>query len=72
MAGATDEKMAEALEAASVCIIFVSKQYKESPNCRMEAKYANQLYKKGKLRIIYVMMQQDYTTASSPECIDVR
>lgn len=70
MAGSTDERMAEALEAAQVVIMCVSRIYKERPNCRMEAKYANHLYKKGKLQILYVMMQQDYTTVTEPHYCD--
>jgi hypothetical protein len=64
--------MAEAIEAANVVIICVSKQYKESANCRMEAKYANQRLKKGKLKIVYVMMQEEYTTVSCEDTCDVR
>ena len=70
MAGNTDDRMAEALEAAQAVIVCVSRMYKERPNCRMEAKYANQLYKKGKLQIFYVMMQADYTTVSEPDSCD--
>ena len=72
ISGATDERMAEAIEAASVVIVCVSKQYKESANCRMEAKYANQRLKKGKLKIVYVMMQEEYTTVSCEDTCDVR
>jgi hypothetical protein len=32
MFGATDERMAEAIELSSDIVIFVSKAYKESPN----------------------------------------
>ena len=64
MSGDTDDRMAQAVEASSFVIIAVSKPYKESPNCRIEAKYANQLMKKGKVKIIFVMMQKEYTTVS--------
>lgn len=70
MAGCTDDRMAEALEAAQVVVVCVSRMYKERPNCRMEAKYANQLFKKGKLQILYVMMQRTYTTVSEPDSCD--
>eukprot|EP01042_Synura_sphagnicola_P001817 gene1817-2132_t len=70
MSGGTDERMAEAVEASSAIVVCVSRPYKERPNCRMEAKYANQLLKKGRLRILFVMMQMDYTTVSEPECCD--
>jgi len=62
--------MGEALDASSHVIMVVSKPYKESSNCRMEASYANQLQKKGKLRIIFVMAQQHYTTVSTPDSCD--
>ena len=58
--------MAEALEAASVVVICVSRLYEERPNCRMEAKYANQLLKKGRVRHVFLMMEQTYTTVSQP------
>ena len=70
MAGSTDEVMAAAVEASSHVVVCVSKDYKLSPNCRQEGSYARQQEKKGKLKIIYVMMQQQYTTVSSPECVD--
>jgi hypothetical protein len=71
MSEATDEKMAEAVESASVVIVCASKPYKESANCRLEAKYANQRLKKGKLKVMFVMMQQEYTTVSGDDCCDV-
>eukprot|EP01034_Spumella_vulgaris_P036270 gene36270-44745_t len=55
MSGATDDCMAQAVEAASFVVVCVSQHHKESPNCRLEAKYANQLVKKGKLRLIFLM-----------------
>jgi hypothetical protein len=36
----------------------------------MEAKYANDRFKKGKLKLIYVMMNEKYHTRSSPESVD--
>jgi hypothetical protein len=36
----------------------------------MEAKYANDRFKKGKLKLIYVMMNQQYHTRSSPDSVD--
>jgi hypothetical protein len=70
MAGATDERMAEAVELSHTIIICVSNQYKSSANCRQEGKYANTLFKRGKLNIVYVMMDQKYTTVSSPDYVD--
>ena len=56
MGGSTLEAMAKAVENASVVLVCVSRQYKESPNCRSEAEYAYQLRKD----IIPLMMQQNY------------
>ena len=56
MGGSTLEAMAKAVENASVVLVCVSHQYKESPNCRSEAEYAYQLRKD----IIPLMMQQNY------------
>ena len=56
MGGSTLEAMAKAVENASVILVCVSHQYKESPNCRSEAEYAYQLRKD----IIPLMMQQNY------------
>ena len=68
MCGSTIERMAEAVELSSVVIVCVSRQYKESANCRMEAKYANRLLSMGHIDgIIYVMMQEHYTTHSQPD-----
>lgn len=68
MCGSTIERMAEAVELSSVVVVCVSKQYKESANCRMEAKYANRLASMGNIDgIIYVMMQEAYTTHSQPD-----
>jgi hypothetical protein len=70
MEGDTDERMATALELSDFVIIFISRDYKNRPNCRQEAQYAHQLKKKGKVQIIYVMMDPSYTTVSSPDCVD--
>jgi len=70
MEGDTDERMATALEFSDFVIIFISRDYKNRPNCRQEAQYAHQLKKKGKVQIIYVMMDPSYTTVSSPDCVD--
>jgi hypothetical protein len=51
-------------------IVCVSRQYKQSSNCRMEAKYANDRFKRGRLKLLYVMMDAQYTTRSEPECVD--
>ncbi|KAJ7387414.1 Vacuolar protein sorting-associated protein 33A [Desmophyllum pertusum] len=56
MGGSTLEAMAKAVENASVVLVCVSQQYKESANCRSEAEYAYQLRKD----IIPLMMQRNY------------
>ncbi len=70
MSGSTDECMAAAIEHSHTIIICVSPAYKSSANCRMEAKYANDMHKRGKVKLIFVMMEQGYTTRSSPEYVD--
>ena len=70
MSGGTDEKMAEAVNKSAYVIICVSKAYPVSANCAQEAKYAKQREKAKKLQIIYVMMQEEYTTVSKPEFVD--
>lgn len=70
MHGSTQDCMARAVELSSVIVVFVSKQYKESPNCRCECKYANQLRGCKKLDIVFVMMQKEYTTSSQPNYCD--
>ena len=70
MSGDVDDRMAEAIEASGYIIVCVSPQYKESANCRMEAKYAAARNKKGKLQLIFVMMCENYHTASQPDSVD--
>jgi hypothetical protein len=36
----------------------------------MEAKYANDMHKRGRVKLVFVMMEQGYTTRSSPEYVD--
>ena len=42
MKGSTLDAMSEAVEGAEVMLYGLSKKYKESVNCRMEAQYGNQ------------------------------
>ncbi len=70
MSGSTDDCMADAIEHSHTIIICVSPSYKASANCRMEAKYANDMHKRGKVKLVFVMMEQGYTTRSSPEYVD--
>lgn len=71
MSGDTDDVMADAIQHAEAVIICVSPQYKESINCRSEAKYckARQFQTKN-LELIYVMMNENYHTRSEPFCVD--
>jgi hypothetical protein len=70
MSGSTDVCMADAIEHSHTIIICVSPAYKASANCRTEAKYANDMHKRGKVKLVFVMMEQGYTTRSSPEYVD--
>jgi hypothetical protein len=56
MKGSTVDAMAEAVEGAEVMLIGVSRVYKESSNCRMEAQYGMQRQKD----MIPLMMQEGY------------
>jgi len=64
MSGNTDDVMAEAIETSAAIIVCVSQPYKESANCRMEGKYATTRAKKGKVQLVFVMMDREYTTVS--------
>ena len=71
MADSIDEKMAEAVEKSAFVIVCISKAYPGSPRCKQEATYAHERENEKKLKIIYVMMQSDYTTDSNqPEYIE--
>ena len=48
MSGSTDDIMAQAVELSYLVVICVSKEYKKSSNCRMEANYSNQRRKLGR------------------------
>jgi hypothetical protein len=56
MKGSTVDAMAQAIEGASVVLMCVSKGYKESANCRLEANYALQ---RG-IDVVPLMMQPNY------------
>ena len=70
MSGASDAKMAEAVEKSHTVLVFVSKEYNASMNCQKEAKYAHLRRDRGKVKVHYVMMQREYTTVSKPDCIE--
>ena len=55
------EMMAKAIEYADVVIIFVSRAYRDSYNCKLEGKYAQVRERAGLTKILFVMMEEDYT-----------
>lgn len=55
MGGSTLVAMADAVERAGVMLMFVSKDYKQSANCRTEAEYAFKLQR----RIVPVLVEPD-------------
>ena len=56
MQGSTVEAMADAVEDAAVMCYGISKAYKESTNCRLEAQYAFQQKKD----MVPLMMEEGY------------
>lgn len=66
LSGDIEASLATAIDYAHVVIICVSKQYKESINCRSEAQYCKLKNKK----VLYLMMNESYHTRSSPESLD--
>eukprot|EP01034_Spumella_vulgaris_P026641 gene26641-33249_t len=53
----------EALRRAHTVIVCISKEYKLSANCRMEATIAKKLLASGTVKsILFVMLQEEYTT----------
>jgi GTPase SAR1 family protein len=66
LAGDTDESMARAVEKSSLIIVFVSKAYFSSVNCKIEAQYCRQKRKP----LLFVMLDENYHTSSSPEAVE--
>ncbi len=58
------EIMAEAIELAEFVVVFVSRAYRDSYNCKLEGKYAQIRERAGLAHIMYVMMEEDYTPLS--------
>jgi hypothetical protein len=54
------EAMSAAIDGAEVILVCVSREYKDSANCRLEAEYAHVKKK----RLHFLMMQEDYTSPS--------
>jgi hypothetical protein len=61
MMGSSMEIMAEAIECAEVVVIFVSRAYRDSYNCKLEGRYAQVRERAGLTKILFVMMEEDYT-----------
>eukprot|EP01047_Picozoa_sp_COSAG01_P002621 COSAG01_NODE_70_length_28755_cov_34.709067_20_plen_556_part_00 len=57
MQGSTVEAMADAVEGAAVMVYGISKAYKESTNCRLEAQYAFQQ----QTDMVPVMLEEGYS-----------
>ena len=70
ISGCVDDCMAEAVQCSDIVIVCVSPKYKQSANCRMEATYACHLAKRGELRLCFVMMDENYTTVTTPHYCD--
>jgi len=65
MMGSSMEIMAQAIENADVVVIFVSRAYRDSYNCKLEGKYAQVRERAGLTKILFVMMEEDYTPESN-------
>jgi hypothetical protein len=63
--GSTFECMARAVEDSSLVIIFVSREYFKSENCKREADYCSQRSKP----LLFVMLDENYHTKSKPETV---
>jgi hypothetical protein len=61
MMGSSMEIMATAIEHADVVVIFVSRAYRDSYNCKLEGKYAQVRERAGLTKILFVMMEEDFT-----------
>lgn len=57
MSGSTVEAMADGLDSASLVVVDISPQYKESANCRLEGMYAMQR----RLPLVPIMFEERYT-----------
>jgi hypothetical protein len=70
MSGDIVETMADAIQYSHMVVVCVSPQYKDSANCRAEAKYARAREQSHGLKMVYVMMDENYHTKSSPRVVD--
>lgn len=66
-----EERLADAIETADTIIVCISPAYKLSSNCRLEASYAHILARRHQRpKILYLMMDEQYTTISKPHYCD--
>jgi hypothetical protein len=70
MTGNTLDAMTEAVEKSYTMVIFVSPEYKESANCRTEALYGFKRAANSGLKLVFVMMKENYTTESRPVAVN--
>jgi hypothetical protein len=70
MTGNTLDAMTEAVEKSYMMIIFVSPEYKESTNCRTEGLYGFKRAANSGLKLLYVMMNENYTAESRPVAVN--
>lgn len=56
--------MQAAIKKCSYFVCFVSKEYKQFAKCRLECEYAHKRSVRGKLKMVYVMVDENYTTES--------
>lgn len=61
----TDHSLSS-MNISVLVIIFVSKEYFADPRCRAEALHARELQKRGHCAVIFVTLDQSYTTISFP------
>jgi serine/threonine protein kinase len=57
---------AQAVRNSALIIIFVSKAYFHSPNCKQEARYCSQKQKP----LLFVMLDENYHTSSTPDRVE--
>lgn len=70
MSGSVNDRMAEAIEFSDTIVVCVSAAYKLSENCRYEADYASTCAKRKEVKLLFVMMNEEYTTVSKPKHCD--
>ena len=66
----TGDRAMEAMDMSSLILIFVSREYRESASCRMEATYAAKLAEMKYSKVLFITIQSHYTTISHPLSID--